>query len=86
MTGLLSIQSLSVEGRSPSGAWSPIVEGANVEIKRGETVALIGESGAGKTTLALSALGYFRPGTRPIQGHVYLDGTDLLSLEPDQLD
>jgi peptide/nickel transport system ATP-binding protein len=85
MTGMLSIQSLSVEGRSPSGEWFPIVEGANVEIKRGETVALIGESGAGKTTVALSALGYFRPGTRPTQGQVYLDDTDLLSLRPDRL-
>ena len=85
MTGTLSIQSLSVEGRSPSGEWSPIVEEASVEIKRGETVALIGESGAGKTTVALSALGYFRPGTRPVQGRVYLDDTDLLSLGSDQL-
>lgn len=85
MTGILSIRSLSVEGRSPSGEWSPIVEEANIEIKKGETVALIGESGAGKTTVALSALGYFRPGTRPIQGHVYLDDIDLLSLGSDQL-
>ncbi len=85
MTGTLSIRSLSVEGRSPSGEWSPIVEEASVEIKRGETVALIGESGAGKTTVALSALGYFRPGTRPVQGQVYLDDIDLLSLGSDQL-
>ena len=85
MNGTLSIEGLSVVGRSPSGEWLPIVHDANVEIKKGEIVALIGESGAGKTTVALSALGYCRPGTRAVGGHVYLDGIDLLSLETDGL-
>ena len=85
MNGTLSIQGLSVVGRSPSGEWLPIVHDANVEIRKGEIVALIGESGAGKTTVALAALGYCRPGTRPVGGHVYLDGIDLLSLETDRL-
>lgn len=85
MTGSLNIQSLSVEGKRPSGEWVTIVEEANVKVKKGKIVALIGESGAGKTTLALSALGYFRRGTRPAGGHVYLDGADLLSLTPHEL-
>lgn len=85
MSGKLSIEGLSVEGRTPSGQWATIVRSVDVEVKRGQVVALIGESGAGKTTVALTALGYCRPGTRAVGGHVYLDGSDLLALDQTSL-
>ena len=58
MSGTLRIEGLRVEGRDSTGQWFPIVQDVSFEVKRGEIVALIGESGAGKTTVALSALGY----------------------------
>ena len=85
MSGTLRIEGLRVEGRDSTGQWLPIVQDVSFEVKRGEIVALIGESGAGKTTVALSALGYYRPGTRPVRGHVYLDGADLLSRSAEEL-
>ena len=82
MTVTLKIEDLVVEGKKPSGKWFQIVHGVSVEVKPGEVVALIGESGAGKTTIALSALGYCRPGTRIVRGHVYLGDVDILTLNP----
>jgi peptide/nickel transport system ATP-binding protein len=80
MSDSIRIENLNVEGQAPSQEWVPIARDVSLEVNRGEIVSLIGESGAGKTTVALSALGYCRPGTRFAGGHVFLDGTDLLSL------
>ena len=85
MNDRLRIEDLHVQGQAPSQEWLPIVQAANVEVVPGRIVALIGESGAGKTTVALSALGYCRPGTRFVRGRVYLGDMDLLSLKPSQL-
>lgn len=84
MNRTLAIQDLVVEARKPSGEWFRIVHGVDVRVKSGEVVALIGESGAGKTTIGLGALAYSRPGTRIVGGNVYLDDVDLLSLPIDQ--
>ena len=45
----------------------------NLSVKSGETVALVGESGAGKTTILNLLIGFIKP----IGGHIYLDGNDL---------
>jgi peptide/nickel transport system ATP-binding protein len=79
LTPLLSIEELRVETSE-----ARIVDGVSVAIEPGEVVALIGESGAGKTTIGLAALGYFRPGCRPTGGRVLLEGEDLLRLGADE--
>ncbi len=45
----------------------------NLSVKSGETVALVGESGAGKTTILNLLIGFIKP----VEGHIYLDGYDL---------
>lgn len=45
----------------------------NLSVKSGETVALVGESGAGKTTILNLLIGFIKP----VSGHIYLDGNDL---------
>ena len=81
----LQIDALYVQGLTPMRVWKPIVEDVRVSVEPGQIVALIGESGAGKTTVALSALGYCRPGTRFVGGRVSLGETDLLSIDATQL-
>ena len=85
MSNTLRVESLFVEGHAPSQEWVSIAHDANLEVKPGEIVSLIGESGAGKTTVALAALGYCRPGTRFVSGRVFLGDTDLLSLNAKEL-
>ncbi|MBC6440147.1 MAG: ABC transporter ATP-binding protein [Rhodospirillales bacterium] len=80
MTALLRIEDLIVEGRPPSGIWIETVHQCSVDVNAGEVVALIGESGAGKTTVALASLGYTRPGTRFKQGRVFLEDRNVLQM------
>ncbi len=47
---LLEIRGLKIEGNS-DGVWHPIVKGVDLSLKRGEVLGLIGESGAGKSTI-----------------------------------
>ena len=80
MDSIIKIENLWVEARSSDSAYKPIVKGVNVNVHHGEVVALIGESGSGKTTTALSALGYCKPGCRITEGSVRLNNRDLLLL------
>ena len=73
---LLDIRGLKIEGNS-DGVWHPIVKGVDVTLKRGEVLGLIGESGAGKSTIGLAAMGFARPGCRISDGTIMFDGIDL---------
>jgi peptide/nickel transport system ATP-binding protein len=73
---LLEIRGLKIEGNS-DGVWHPIVKGVDVSLKRGEVLGLIGESGAGKSTIGLAAMGFARPGCRIVDGTIMFDGIDL---------
>jgi oligopeptide/dipeptide ABC transporter ATP-binding protein len=77
---MLEIQNLSTDYRSSRGGLRrglsvPILEGLSLEVRRGETLGLVGESGCGKTTLLLSILRLITPRA----GSVLLDGEDFLA-------
>ena len=77
MTGaadnVLSIRDLRVV--APNG--SVLVDGISLDLRRGEVLGLIGESGAGKSTIGLAAMGYGRGGCRISGGQITLTGTEL---------
>ena len=74
---LLEMRGLVIEGLS-EGRWREIVHGVDVTLHRGEVLGLIGESGAGKTTIGLAAMGFARDGCRIAGGTIVFDGVDLL--------
>ena len=84
MPALLEVDRLEIDARKDDGALAPIVKGVSFTVKRREVVALIGESGSGKTTIALSALGYAKPGLEFTGGEVRLDGRDVISMPPEE--
>ncbi|MGV0818259.1 ABC transporter ATP-binding protein [Martelella sp. AMO21009] len=57
-----------------------IVKGVSFTLERGKVLGLIGESGAGKSTIGLSPLAYGRGGVTITGGEVLLDGVDILKL------
>ena len=64
-------------GLANPGRPAQVLDGVDLELRRGEIVALVGRSGAGKTTLAALLLGLRRPDT----GRVMVDGVDLAGLD-----
>ncbi len=58
-----------------------VLKGVNLQVEKGEIVAIIGKSGAGKTTL-LQIIGTL---DRPTQGQVIIDGTDVFAMKDKEL-
>lgn len=81
---LLTIRDLRIEALGESG-WSPIVHGVDLDLKRGEILGLIGESGAGKSTIGLAAMGFARNGCRISGGQINFDGIELTGKSERQL-
>src|SRR5713226_2243769 len=75
---VLQVRDLFVCFQKNEGTFAA-VDGISFSIERGETLGLIGESGCGKTTTALSLLRLLPPDAR-VSGRVELSGQDLLAL------
>ncbi len=73
---LLRIRDLRIEGFAGE-KWNEIVHGVDLDLDRGEVLGLIGESGAGKSTIGLAAMGFTRDGCRVSGGSVEFDGMEL---------
>lgn len=78
---LVKVEDLRVTATTDSGRRIEILKGVSFDVRRGEVLALIGESGSGKTTIALSLLAYARSGCHFSGGRVLFDGVDLIALD-----
>ena len=82
---VLSLEGLTVEF-ARGGTSYPAVKDVTLHVAPGEMVALVGESGCGKTLTALATLGLLPPGARVSRGKILLGGTELGGLDQDQWD
>ena len=82
MAELFEIDNLQIQARKEDGTPIPIVKGVSFKVKAGQVVALIGESGSGKSTISLATMAYCRPGLEFPGGEVRLHGKDVLSMDP----
>ncbi len=73
---LLKIRDLKIQGYADE-TWVDIIKGVDLTLHRGEVMGLIGESGAGKSTIGAAAMGYARDGTRISEGSIEFDGMEL---------
>ncbi len=81
---LLEIKNINIEGYYED-QWHTIIENISLTLKRGEVLGLIGESGAGKSTIGLAAMGYTRQGCRLASGSINLDGNELFGAAEEDL-
>ena len=84
MSELIRVQDLRVVASGDKGEVE-IVKGVSFSLEKGEVLALIGESGSGKTTIALALLGYARRGCRLASGVVQVGEHNMLGLEESKL-
>ena len=79
---LFEVKDLRISATNDDGVEIPIVKGVSFDIHKGQVVALIGESGSGKTTISLASLAYTKPGLHFAGGQALLNGEDVLTMEP----
>jgi peptide/nickel transport system ATP-binding protein len=80
---LLEMRGLRIEGQADE-EWHEIVKGVDIVLNRGEVLGLIGESGAGKSTIGLAAMAFARPGCRISGGDITFDGMDLMAMSEEE--
>lgn len=77
---ILEVKDLSVEFKSDDSIVRA-VNGVSISIEEGETLGLVGETGAGKTTIARAILGIVpKPQGKVTQGEILFDGENILEL------
>ena len=76
---LLEMKNIHIDGFSDE-RWHKILKGIDLKLYRGQILGLIGESGAGKSTMGKAAMGYTQPGCKIIKGEILFNGNDLVTL------
>ncbi|MCZ6452466.1 MAG: ATP-binding cassette domain-containing protein, partial [Deltaproteobacteria bacterium] len=85
MTSLLEVRGLKTYFYTSQGVVKA-VDGVSYNVSEGETVALVGESGCGKTVSALSVMRLVAaPAGRIVDGQILFKGQDLLKLDEESM-
>ena len=77
---LLSVRALTIAVPGPSGEEVAAVDGVSFDVGAGEIVALVGESGCGKTLTSLALVDLLPPPLRVVSGDVFFEGRDVGAL------
>jgi oligopeptide/dipeptide ABC transporter ATP-binding protein len=83
-SAVLSIKDLRVHFFTEDGVVKA-VDGVSFDLQPGERLGLVGESGCGKTTMALGLLRMIKPPGRIVSGQAWMDGIDLYQLDYEEM-
>lgn len=84
MVEILRVENLRVRFESPAGAVKAL-NGVSLVQEEEQVFCLVGESGAGKTTLALTIMGLLPESAKVLEGSIIFRGVDLLRANPDYM-
>ena len=84
MEELLRVSSLTVDYSTMKGV-SRAVNNVSLDVRKGETLGLVGESGCGKSTLGMATMGLIQPPGKITGGKVVFEGTEITGLGDDEL-
>ena len=84
---VLKVKGLHISLFNSTGkAWLKVVRNLNFTVKKNQLLAIVGESGCGKSVTALSILRLLDPDASQISGEVFINGKDVLSLNITELE
>ncbi|WP_339185669.1 ABC transporter ATP-binding protein [Brevibacillus sp. FSL K6-6036] len=81
---LLEVKHLRTHFKTEDGV-VPSVNGVSFSVAKGETLAIVGESGCGKSVTSLSIMGLVAPPGEVVGGEIWLEGQNLLALSKKEL-
>ncbi|WNC14611.1 ABC transporter ATP-binding protein [Brevibacillus brevis] len=81
---LLEVKNLQTHFKTEDGV-APSVNGISFSVAKGETLAIVGESGCGKSVTSLSIMGLVAPPGQVVGGEILLDGQNLLGMSKKEL-
>ena len=79
---MLEVKNLTISIKNKKGKIYPLVKNLSYKLKEGETLAIVGESGCGKTIQALSIMGLLPQNISVTKGQILFNGKDILQLSP----
>jgi oligopeptide/dipeptide ABC transporter ATP-binding protein len=81
---LLEVENLKLHFFTRQGA-AKAVDGVSFRVEKNETLGLIGESGCGKTTIAMSIMRFVKPPGRFVGGKILFNGSNIVSMTDEQI-
>ena len=81
---ILDIRGMRVAVRTDAGEGPVLVDDVSLQLRHGEVIGLIGESGAGKSTIGLASMGYTRRDCHIVGGNIIFGDTDIRAISPNE--
>ena len=81
---LVDVQDLKVHFLTFRGA-AKAVDGVRFQIRKNQTLGIIGESGCGKTTMAMAIMRFVKPPGRIVAGRILFDGADIVAMRDEAI-